>query len=473
MQPSPFQIRGVVEGFYGAFYTFPERIDLIRFMGEHGYNLYIYGPKNDRQHRSRWWEPYPQTILDQFARTVQIAEQAGVQFCYAISPLDYDAEQDFEKLTTKLGSLYRCGVRAFSIFMDDIACAAHGNTACTLCARPADGHVAVCNRVYAWLHSLDEACTLSMCPSDYHGGAPFSAYLHDLGTRLDPHIDMFYTGPDVCSPEIRTTDAHAVAQALGRAPLIWDNYPVNDLSMRPNIHIGPVRGREATLHEAVRGVVVNPMLQAEASKIVLLTFAEYFADPDGYEPWRSWERALRAVGGTGSYDALLQFAQNSLDSCLGSATPELAHLAGTAMVALQQGEQPSSSTALKALNEYLDRLDESCYILEHRMVNVRLRDNLLPWIEALEDWLWIGKHTIKLCKRMESGDGYEGEVRAIKRLLAKTTRHNKHIGGSALLPLAQDVLKRAEQQDTHQMTLWDQAPSTWGMHIHDNSLPAC
>lgn len=43
---------GVVEGFYGVFYTFPERIDMIRFIARHGYRQYIYGPKNDRQHRA-------------------------------------------------------------------------------------------------------------------------------------------------------------------------------------------------------------------------------------------------------------------------------------------------------------------------------------------------------------------------------------------------------------------------------------
>src|SRR5688572_1479837 len=50
---SPFTLRGAVEGFYGVFYTPPERNDLIRFLGKNGFNLYVYGPKNDRQHRAR------------------------------------------------------------------------------------------------------------------------------------------------------------------------------------------------------------------------------------------------------------------------------------------------------------------------------------------------------------------------------------------------------------------------------------
>jgi hyaluronoglucosaminidase len=474
MQQSPFQVRGVVEGFYGPFYTFPERNDLIRFIGQHGYNLYIYGPKNDRQHRSRWWEPYPAAIIGQFAETVQIAESVGVQFCYAISPISYAPDKDFEKLTTKVHSLYDCGVRAFSVFMDDIVCAAHGKMKCALCPSPADAHIDICNRLYEWLGSLGAACTLSMCPTDYDGQAPFGAYLHDLGARLDPEIDILYTGPDVCSPEIKTSDARDFAQAVRRAPLIWDNYPVNDLHMRSSMHIGPIRGREATLYEAVRGVVVNPMLQAEASKIALLTFADYFRDPHGYDPWRSWERALREIGGAASYAALRQFAENSLDSCLKRAEAStLARLTNGAMAALEQGEQPSSSAALQALNDYLHRLDESCYELKHRMPNLRLRDDLLPWIEALEDWLWLGKRAVVILKLMESGGSYEWPVREMERLLDEIGRHTKRVGGSVLLPLASYVLEQAEQHRTHQAAFGDQAPSALGVDNYPSSMSTC
>ena len=94
MNASPFQIRGVVEGFYGVYYTFPERNDLLRFLGRHGYNSYIYGPKNDRQHRARWWQPYPDEVMAQFAETVAIAREAGISFCYAIAPITYENDDD-------------------------------------------------------------------------------------------------------------------------------------------------------------------------------------------------------------------------------------------------------------------------------------------------------------------------------------------------------------------------------------------
>src|SRR5579872_990933 len=121
MTSSPFNVRGVVEGFYGTYYTFPERNDLIRFAGRNGLNFYMYGPKNDRQHRVRWRDPYPPVILDEFAETIQIARECGVTFCYAISfgtPLDFVTHEDFEVVTVKLREFYVRGCRAFGVLLD-------------------------------------------------------------------------------------------------------------------------------------------------------------------------------------------------------------------------------------------------------------------------------------------------------------------------------------------------------------------
>src|SRR5690606_26354712 len=72
-----FEVKGVVEGFYGAAYSQREREDLLRFLGRHGYDTYFYGPKNDRQHRARWREPYDRRSLLDFRDSVTVASRAG------------------------------------------------------------------------------------------------------------------------------------------------------------------------------------------------------------------------------------------------------------------------------------------------------------------------------------------------------------------------------------------------------------
>lgn len=448
MQPSPFQFRGVVEGFYGVYYTFPERNDLIDFIGRHGYNFYLYGPKNDRQHRARWWDPYPDEIVEQFAETVARANAAGVTFCYAISPISYASDEDFEKITAKLRIFYGIGVRSFSVLMDDVTPTFDHELDQKGYQLFAEAHVNICNRLYEWLQALDPACTLSMCPVDYHGTAPFGNYLRVLGERLHPDIDIFYTGPQICTPTIAAADAAAFAQVVHRAPVIWDNYPVNDLAMRSEMHVGPITGREASLCRAVKGVVVNPMIQTEASKIALLTYADYMRDPDGYDPACSWERALLEIGGRKSFEALSRFAENSLHSCLHAPdAPKLESLVQAAIAALRRGERYAGSEAIRALEGYLNNLDEAGYFLKNRMTNLQLRDDLLPWIEALEDWVWMGKRALRTLAALDRDEPYRQPAHAMEQSLQEIAGHNKRSGGRVLQPLADYVHERVQQRE--------------------------
>ncbi len=473
MEQSPFEIRGVIEGFYGAFYTFPERNDLIRFIGAHGYNLYVYGPKNDRQHRNRWREPYPAVVMEQFRATAAIAAEAGVRFCYAISPLNYDSTKDLPNLMGKLKDMYDCGIRAFSVLVDDILCTVHHEPSCSICAWPADLDIALCNGLYEWLTALDPSCSLSICPTQYHGRAPFGTYLHDLGVGLHPEIDIFYSGPHVCSAELTTADVGDFAAAIQRRPLIWDNYPVNDLAMRPYMHIGPIRSREATLHEVVRGIVVNPMLQAEASKIPLRTWAEYFHDPYSYDPWGAWERALLAIGGAVNYDALLRFAENSLHSCLRlSELPKLERLVKAAIADIESDHQGACGASCRELRSYLDVLDEACYELKNRMENLRLRHDLLQWVEALDEWVWVGKRAMRLLDAMEHGKPHDHLARGLNNAMEEVQAHSKRTSGNALLPFGRAVLEHVGQLRSGQAAGREHTPTVVEHEGYPNGLAA-
>ena len=436
MGKSPFATRGVIEGFYGVYYNFPERNDLIRFIGQHGFNLYIYAPKNDRQHRNRWWEPYPKKIMDQFALTNQIAQEAGVEFCYAISPavsMSYASAEDYERIQAKLLPFFRLGVRNFALLLDDISPALEETAPDLRHARLPVAQADLCNRLYDWLQDLDLSCKLSMCPTEYHGLAPFPAALQELGQCLDPRIDVFYTGPEICSERITTRDAQEFAQAIGRPPLIWDNYPVNDLQMEPELHIGPITGRDPHLFHEVRGIVVNLMIQAEASKIPLITYADYLASPQRYQPTRSWESALLEIAGNDSYLPLHRFAENSLGSCLQMpATAELDDQVQAALVSLRSGVPAGASLAFNDLKMYLLELDEACYHLLNRMDNLALRQNLIPWIVSLDRWQRAGQDALEMIEACEAGLGCEQTRQHLLDYLRMIRAGNKRIGGEAL-----------------------------------------
>ncbi len=451
MSQSPFQVRGVVEGFYGVFYTAPERDDLIRFLTAHGFNLYVYAPKNDRPHRNRWREPYAAKTMQQFRQTVALAQEVGITFCYALAPgvsVCYSSHDDFEKLTDKLCAFYEIGVRSFSVLLDDIAAHFRNEADVRRYRSYAEGHIDLCNRVRDWLRILDPKCTLSMCPTDYYGCAPFSEYITELGKGLCPDIDVYYTGPEICSPTISATDALNFAQAVRRLPLIWDNYPVNDLAMQPELHIGPLRGRDLLLGETVKGIVAAPMVQAEASKIPLLTLADYLADPRGYDPERSWENALREIAGEESYAALRLLAENSLYSCLGTPEAEkLATLVEAALTSVQRGDQPSSSPEVQELEKYLVSLDEACDHLKNRMDNLALRNNLLPWIEVLEYWVWTAQRALEVLDALEWNVPYYVPLGFMQEYVEAAKKHHKRMADNIIEPLAEYALERAAKAD--------------------------
>lgn len=462
---SPFAVRGAIEAFYGAFYTFPERKDLIRFLGRHGFNYYLYGPKNDRQHRMRWWDPYPEAVMDDFGEAIHVATGVGVEFCYAISfgvPMKYASQEDFDLITAKLMRFYQRGCRSFGVLLDDITEGFNHAVNRNAFRTVGDAHVAITNRLYRWAQALPEPCRLAVCPSEYWGRAPFSDYLRDFGARLLPGIDVFYSGPNICAHAITVDDVRGFAEMIGRPPVIWDNYPVNDLQMRGEMHIGPLRNRDPRLPEVCRGFVSNLMAQEEASKIPLLTIAEYVRAPVRYEPARAWKRALRVMGTGGSVEPLTRFAETSLRSCLhDQQAPIMDRLTHAALDALKAGESVTESAAVAGLATYLTVLDEAGYHLKNRMRNLRLRDDLLPWIEALEDRIWMARRALSVLQAIETGVDYHPPLRTMKELLKDIQRNPKEIGGVSLIRLADYVLERvARQQQAAAATLTLGGPGT-------------
>ncbi|HZW99107.1 MAG TPA: protein O-GlcNAcase [Trueperaceae bacterium] len=459
-----FEVQGVVEGFYGAAYTQAEREDMLRFLGAHGYDTYYYGPKNDRQHRARWREHYGDQALADFASSVRVASHAGIDFVYTLSPgLDvrYSSDEDSFAIREKLTSLMRVGVRSFGLFLDDINPTFRHRDDGKVFGSFAHAQAQLCNEVLDWLKQERTDASLVMCPTAYHGAPPFGDYLHELGERLSPEIDVFYTGTEVCSTTIGAHEVDEFSRALGRKPLIWDNYPVNDGGMSSELHVEPIRGRAPELAGKVKGFAVNPMNQAEASKVTLHTFAAYFADPVGYDADAEWSAAIAAVAGAEHAGAFEAFARTCRHGVLVSEpAPELARLSADALAELRaridrrsrsQGArdgtgQPAARPALaqpaiRRLLDHVGTLDEACYALKFHLRNYALRAEILPWVEALESWLWAGRRAMELVVASEAGEDVPRAVQRLEEPYRTARAHHKRSGGSELQPLIELALK--------------------------------
>ena len=297
-----FDVRGVVEGFYGTPWSHAARLDALTFLAARGGNAYVYAPKDDAKHRADWRTPYNATELTQFMELAEVAAANGIRFGFAISPgLDimYESDKDRATLMAKLEPLRAANVDWVLLLVDDIPMQPG--------LAPRQGALAT------WLHAELGVGALTVCPTEYVGTRP-SPYLGELGASLPPEVDVMWTGPTVCSPKLHVADAQAWVSALGgRRVIVWDNYPVNDALMTRSLHLGPYAGRDADLCDVVSGVLCNPMTQAYASMVPLATAMDFLRDPDAYDAPASWARAIDDVGGERS-NALAVLARACADS---------------------------------------------------------------------------------------------------------------------------------------------------------------
>jgi hyaluronoglucosaminidase len=287
---------GIIEGFYGKPWTWRERADTIAFLAHHGYSFYHYAPKADPYLRRRWQEPYPQDWLDELSKLSRHCGALGVRFGMGLTP--YDLHQQFDEaardaLSRKLDTLEQLGVVDLGILFDDM----RGELP-DLAARQVE--------IVDWISSRTSAARIIVCPSYYSddpvldrafGNRP-AGYLEELGRRLDPGIEIFWTGEEVCSREISPAHVERVAEQIGRKPFLWDNYPVNDgQRMSQFLHIRAFTARPAAIAPLIAAHGINPSLQPTLTRIPALSLAESYQLGEKYAYGVAFQNAAARVMG--------------------------------------------------------------------------------------------------------------------------------------------------------------------------------
>ena len=214
-------------------------------------------------------------------------------------------------------------------------------------------HVHVVGRVFA---ALAPDARLIVCPTVYWGNGR-ERYLVDLADGIDPRIGIFWTGRAICSATLDLADAEVFSVTTHRPVTYWDNYPVNDVAMTYELHIGPYRGRDPQLWRAADGIVANAMELFEASSIPIATIADYLRAPETYDPETSWREALLDVVGEADLDAFVLFADNVRGSCLSADdAPTVSAALDSFLFRVDQGvvaERLAAAAELGALAERL------------------------------------------------------------------------------------------------------------------------
>ncbi|MEX2476335.1 beta-N-acetylglucosaminidase domain-containing protein [Marinobacter sp.] len=287
---------GIIEGFYGPLWSWEDRKQLVTTLEPHGYQFYLYAPKADAFLRRRWAEPHPQETGAKMADFARFCRKHGVRFGVGLSPFEVFNHFDDEArsaLAAKLAFLDEIGVQELAILFDDMR-----SDTPDLAARQAD--------IVHWVRDRTTVQQLSVCPSYYSDdpvldrvfGERPRDYLTTLGELLDPAVRVFWTGEEVCSREVTPGHLKRIGRALGRKPVLWDNYPVNDGDrMSRHLHLRGFTGRPANNAAWLSGHAINPALQPILSAIPAITLADSYRLGPEYQYGQAFRHASREVLG--------------------------------------------------------------------------------------------------------------------------------------------------------------------------------
>ncbi|MFM8793772.1 MAG: beta-N-acetylglucosaminidase domain-containing protein [Acidimicrobiales bacterium] len=256
---------GVIEGFYGDPWSLAERLACIDALASWGANTYVWAPKSEPRHRDSWDEAFTAAEIECFA--AMAARDGRVRVSVGLTPGD-GATVDL--VVRKLAPALAVTDGAVTLCFDDLPA-----------LEAADHHRDIANGVAA-----ATGRDVWLVPTHYAGtvGSPYLGRLHD---GLDAAVTVMWTGQHVVTPAITAADVAArTAVCGGRAPLVWDNVPVNDAMMSGHLHISPFVGREPAAAGASAGWLLNPMLSMRASLPTIRSACAWWHGEDALAAWR-------------------------------------------------------------------------------------------------------------------------------------------------------------------------------------------
>jgi len=292
-------LSGVIEGFYGQPWSWAERLELFGWMSQWGLNTYVYAPKDDLKLRALWRELYSDVEAQALANMIRECSARQLRFVFALSPgldIRYTEERELQTLIARFDQVLNLGCKNFAVLFDDIpdqvspaVLSRWGSLASAQC------HIA--NSLFSHASRRAPGGRFLFCPTPYCGrmaraGLGGPAYLETLGRELDGEIDVFWTGPEIISPEITVEHICGMQTVLRRKPVIWDNLHANDYDGR-RFHCGPYSGRSPDLRTEVSGLLLNPNSEFPLNFVPLRTFAAYVRVEGAWEERAEYLKAVQ------------------------------------------------------------------------------------------------------------------------------------------------------------------------------------
>ncbi len=384
------QYRGFIEGYYGIPWSVEDRISLMRFGGDFKMNIYIFAPKDDPYHNTQWRTPYPDEKLAEIEEMVAAGAESKCRFAWAIHPFMNDAitlndyEAGLEAIQTKFEQLYEAGVRQFVISADD------ANSPVTLQAR-------LCEDMTEWVKAHEGTYNLVFVPQVYctsaltwsnwgwTGTPTVEQYFGHFSDIED--LELMWTGEWVCHPASQNTITNFKNKTGGKEAFMWLNWPVNDVN-HSRLVMGPAeRGILEPGLADFKGLVTNPLEQAEASKTSLFAIADFAWNTTDFSCFESWEDGFRYIE-PGAPEAMHELCKHLTNPTPGGITSmgestELTPYITAFTDAYDNGNGTDFEEEADALIAQFEKLAKAADDFQKNGVNANLQDEMKPWVDSL------------------------------------------------------------------------------------------
>lgn len=376
------QYRGFIEGFYGIPWTVEDRISLMEFGGDFKMNIYIFAPKDDEYHNSNWRTLYPEDKLEDIRKMVAAGTAAKCRFAWAIHPFMHNQitaanyDESLQIVKDKFQQLYDAGVRQFVISADDAV-------------SNAQVQANLCRDMSQWMKEHEGTYNLVFVPQVYctaaaswGGGYTVSSYFNYFRNLTD--VELMWTGEWVCHPASQNTFTN-FKEKTGREAFMWLNWPVNDVNHK-RLVMGPAEtGILSPGLTDFRGIVTNPLEQAEASKTSLFAIADFAWNTEDFSCFTSWENGFQYID-PGAPEALAELSRHLTNPSPGGITSMGESTALTPYLtaftnAYNAGEDITESGT--ALIEQFEKIVAAADEFQENGVNENLKDEMKPWVDSL------------------------------------------------------------------------------------------
>ena len=392
-----FKTRGVIEGFYGTPWSHEQRLRGLAHFSDFGFNRYLLAPKDDPWHRYDWRSALSEDFLSRVSDLIAQGRKNAITVAVAISPgltVEYSDANDVQAIMVRFKQLHSIGVREFGLFLDDIPARLQSENDSAKFNSIMQAHSYYCNAVWTELKKLDSDNTLAICPLQYHGKAT-EEYITEFGNALDPELALIWTGREICSEYLDVSDAKVFQANTNHTPLYWDNYPVNDVAMLHELHVGPIEGREKGLENYSLGYFANPMDRFELSLISLSTIGDYLWDTQSYDPQLSWEYSLTQLADNSADRAAIRnLLRGCFESCLRvNPAPDFSAMLEAASFSWKTGKPAQAAQLIE--NHANQMMRDVATIKSAEFSRPQWREESLKWLTKYEA---VGKALLEIAR---------------------------------------------------------------------------